>query len=97
MRVLTVTIYQNLGFPAAAVCLCLLSLGHYRSSICSNITENMTLRGRVFPLPLLEDEELLEGMGSGSRLALGRWHLAEADLPPLSICDSTQQLLSFKA
>lgn len=51
----------------------------------------------MFPLPLLEDEKLLEGMGSGSRLALGRWHLDEADLLPLSICDSTQQLLSFKA
>jgi len=32
----------------------------------------------VFPLPLLEDEKLLEGMGPGSGLALGRWHLAEA-------------------
>lgn len=39
----------------------------------------MTLRQRVFPLPLLKGEKLLEGMGSGSRLALGRWHLAEAD------------------
>lgn len=100
MRVLSVTVSQNLGFQAAAcVSVSVVPVSPSFKHLFQYHQEYVRGggRGMVFPLPLLEDEKLLEGMGPGSRLALGRWHLAEAGLPPLSFCDSTSQLLGFKA